>query len=59
MIPTRYISETFFFRIAIVGLINQYLKMKNSSLSLNFLFILKKQVEVIREICIENASGFK
>ena len=49
-------KQTFSFKIAIVGLINQYPKIKNSSLCLYF---LKKHMEVMKENCKENASKFK
>ena len=48
--------STIFLKIAIVGLINQYPKMKNYTLSLYF---LKKHMKVIKEICRENVSEFK
>ena len=40
----------------IIGLINQYPKIKDSSLSSYF---LKKHMKVIKELCQENASEFE
>ena len=47
---------TIVFKIALFKLINNYPKVKNSSLSLHY---FKKYLKTIREICKENASEFK
>ena len=44
------------FKIYIVKFLNNYPKMKKSSLSLHF---LKNSFKIIKEICHENASEFK
>ena len=49
-------NSTILFKIALVKLINNYPKIKNSSLSLHF---FKKHLKMIKEICKENASEFK
>ena len=50
-------KSTISFKIAIlVRLINKYPKMKNSSLSLYF---LKGHMNIIKEICRENAGEFE
>lgn len=56
MIPEFSVSRyTINFKIAIVALTNQYLKMENSSLSLYF---LKKHTKPTKEICEKNAREF-
>ena len=47
---------TIVFKIALFKLINNYPKVKNSSLSLHY---FKKYLKTIREICKENTSEFK
>ena len=47
---------TIVFKIALFKLINNYPKVKNSSLSLHY---FKKYLKTIRQICKENASEFK
>ena len=42
-------------KISIVKFLNNYPKMKKSSLSLHF---LKNNFKIIKEICYENASEF-
>ena len=49
-------KSTIVFKIALFKLINNYLKIKNSFLSLHY---FKKYFKTIREICKENASEFK
>ena len=51
-----YSKSTIIFKINTVKLINKYPKVKNSSLSLNF---LKKYFKLIKEICEENAGEFE
>ena len=49
-------KSTIVFKIASFQLINNYPKIKNSSLSLHY---FKRYLKTIREICKENASKFK
>ena len=49
-------KSTIMFKIALSKLIDNYPKIKNSSLSFHY---FKKQLKIIREICKENASEFK
>ena len=49
-------KSTIVFKIALVKLINNYPKIKNSLLSLHY---FKKYLKTIRKICKENASEFK
>ena len=49
-------KSTIVFKIALSKLIENYLKIKNSSLSLHY---LQKQLKIIRDICKGNASEFK
>ena len=49
-------KSTIMFKIALSKLIDDYPKIKNSSLSLHY---FKKHLKIIREICKENASEFK
>ena len=44
------------FKISIVKFVNEYPRMKKSSLSLNF---LKNNFKIMKEICHENASELK
>ena len=44
------------FKISIVKFVNEYPRMKKSSLSLNF---LKNDFKIMKEICHENASELK
>ena len=49
-------KSTIIFKIALSRLLDDYPKIKESSLSLPY---LKKHLRIIREICKENASEFK
>ena len=49
-------KSTIMFKIALNKLIDEYPKIKNSSLSLHY---FKKHFKMIREVCKENASEFK
>ena len=49
-------KPTIVFKIALKKLIDDYPKIKDSSLPLHYFF---KKLRVIREICKENASEFK
>ena len=49
-------KSTIVLKIALIKLINNYPKIKNSSLSLHY---FKRYMKTIREICKENASEFK
>ena len=49
-------KPTIVFKIALKKLIDDYPKIKDSSLSLHYFL---KKLRVIREICKENASEFK
>ena len=49
-------KPTIVFKIALKKLIDDYPKIKDSSLSLHYFF---KKLRVIREICKEYASEFK
>ena len=50
------IKSTIMFKIALSKLIDDYPKIKNSSLSLHY---FKKHLKMIKEVCKENASEFK
>ena len=49
-------KSTIVFKIALSRLIDEYPKIKNSSLSLHY---LKKHLKLIKDICKESASEFK
>ena len=49
-------KSTIVFKIALCRLIDEYPKIKNSSLSLHY---LKKHLKLIKEVCKESASEFK
>ena len=49
-------KSTIVFKIALCKLIDEYPKIKNSSLSLHY---FKKHLKLIKEVCKESASGFK
>ena len=49
-------KSTIMFKIALSKLIDDYPKIKNSSLSLHY---FKKHLKMIKEVCKENASEFK
>ena len=49
-------KSTIMFKIALNKLIDEYPKIKNSSLCLHY---FKKHFKMIREVCKENASEFK
>ena len=49
-------KSTIRFKIALSKLIDDYPKIKNSSLSLHY---FKKHLKMIKEVCKENASEFK
>ena len=49
-------KSTIGFKIALFELINNYLKIKNFSISLHY---FQRYMKTIREICKENASGFQ
>ena len=49
-------KSTIVFKIALCKLIDEYPKIKNSSLSLHY---FKKHLKLIKEVCKENASEFK
>ena len=49
-------KSTIMFKIASSKLIDDYPKIKNSSLSLQY---FKKNLKMIKEVCKENASEFK
>ena len=50
-------ESTIMFKIALKKLIDDFPRIKNSSLSLHYL--KKKKFKLIKEICKENASEFK
>ena len=49
-------NSTIVFKIALVKLINEYPKLKISSLSLHY---FKKYLKTIREVCKDGATEFK
>ena len=49
-------KSTIVFKIALCKLIDEYPKIKNSSLSLHY---FKKHLKLIKEVCKESASEFK
>ena len=49
-------KSTIVFKIALKKLIDDYPKIKNSSLSLHY---FKKHLKLIKEVCKENASEFE
>ena len=49
-------KSTIVFKIALCRLIDEYPKIKNSSLSLHY---FKKHLKLIKEVCKESASEFK
>ena len=51
-----YSKSTIIFKINIVKLINKHPKIKNSSLSLNF---LKNYFKLIKEMCEESSTKFE
>ena len=56
VLKARVSKSTIVFKIALKKLIDDFPKIKNSSLSLHYFF---KNLKLIKEICKENASEFK